>query len=153
MPVLEQTGVARRDRFGHYFLAPDKGLLSFLSLNATFVSIPVLPEAAPTFHWPVGVSLRTAAGRAETGDHSSRLGTPITIALLAVADPQDRGRRARGCSTWIAWDAGLEHFPRRPEARSEPACGQEYGRGSVRRTFADVHRSAVALRASGVRWR
>src|SRR3989449_2178166 len=37
-------------RFGRYFLAPDNGLLSFLSLNATFISIPVLPEAAPTFH-------------------------------------------------------------------------------------------------------
>src|SRR2546427_11796262 len=36
-------------RFGHYFVAPDNGLLSFLSLNATFVSIPVLPEAAATF--------------------------------------------------------------------------------------------------------
>src|SRR6266567_4448009 len=37
-------------RFGRYFLAPDNGLLSFLSLNATFISIPVLSEAAPTFH-------------------------------------------------------------------------------------------------------
>ena len=35
-------------RFARYFLAPDNGLLSFLSLNAKFVSIPVLPEAAPT---------------------------------------------------------------------------------------------------------
>src|SRR5438552_18432940 len=37
-------------RFGRYFLAADNGLLSSLSLNATFVSIPVVPEAAPTFH-------------------------------------------------------------------------------------------------------
>src|SRR5438046_10052777 len=34
-------------RFGRYFLAPDNGLLSFLSLYATVISIPVLPEAAP----------------------------------------------------------------------------------------------------------
>src|SRR2546429_9307174 len=37
-------------RFGRDFLAPDNELLSFLSLNATFISIPVLPEAAPRFH-------------------------------------------------------------------------------------------------------
>src|SRR5437879_12656633 len=37
-------------RFGRYFLAPDNGLLSFLSMNAKCVSLPVLPEAAPTFH-------------------------------------------------------------------------------------------------------
>src|SRR5439155_26975424 len=37
-------------RFGRYFLSPDNGLLSFLSLKATFISIPMLPEASPTFH-------------------------------------------------------------------------------------------------------
>src|SRR5947207_14152418 len=35
-------------RFARYFLAPDNGLLSFLSLNATFISIPVLPKPAPS---------------------------------------------------------------------------------------------------------
>jgi len=45
-------------RFGRYFLAPDNGLLSFLSLNATFISIPVLPEAAPTFMAATSLRLR-----------------------------------------------------------------------------------------------
>ena len=63
-------------RFGHYFLAPDNGLLSFLSLNATFVSIPVLPEAAPTFHGR-DVFAPAAAGLTTAGSLES-LGTPIT---------------------------------------------------------------------------
>src|SRR5882672_12141503 len=63
-------------RFGHYFLAPDNGLLSFLSLNATFVSIPVLPEAAPTFHGRDVFA--PAAGKLATGGSLESLGTAIT---------------------------------------------------------------------------
>src|SRR3989454_10018321 len=63
-------------RFGRYFLAPDNGLLSFLSLNATFISIPVLPEAAPTFHgrdvFAPAAAVLSTAGSLES------LGTPIT---------------------------------------------------------------------------
>src|SRR6266516_1030508 len=36
-------------RFGRCFVAPDAGLLSFLSRTANFVSIPAVPAAAPTF--------------------------------------------------------------------------------------------------------
>jgi hypothetical protein len=63
-------------RFGRYFLAPDNGLLSFLSLNATFISIPVLPEAAPTFHGRDVFA--PAAARLAAGGSLESLGTPIT---------------------------------------------------------------------------
>jgi len=63
-------------RFGRYFLAPDNGLLSFLSLNAKFISIPVLPEAAPTFHGR-DVFAPAAAVLARGGPLES-LGTAIT---------------------------------------------------------------------------
>src|SRR2546426_9824061 len=63
-------------RFGHYFVAPDNGLLSFLSLNATFVSIPVLPEAAPTFHGRDVFA--PAAAALTTGAALDSLGSPIT---------------------------------------------------------------------------
>ena len=66
-------------RFGRYFLAPDNGLLSFLSLNATFISIPVLPEAAPTFHGRDVFA--PAAGRLATGGSFESLGTAITDPL------------------------------------------------------------------------
>jgi len=63
-------------RFGRFFLAPDNGLLSFLSLNAAFISIPVLPEAAPTFHGRDVFA--PAAGRLATGGSLESLGTTIT---------------------------------------------------------------------------
>src|SRR6267378_1070551 len=63
-------------RFGRYFLAPDNGLLSFLSLNAQFITIPVLPEAAPTFHGR-DVFAPAAAVLARGGSLES-LGTAVT---------------------------------------------------------------------------
>jgi len=63
-------------RFGRYFLAPDNGLLSFLSLNAKFISIPVLPEAAPTFHGRDVFA--PAAALLSTGGSFESLGTAIT---------------------------------------------------------------------------
>src|SRR5438128_9396689 len=63
-------------RFGRYFLAPDNGLLSFLSLNANFVSIPVVPEAAPTVHGRDVFA--PAAGVLATGGSFESLGTAIT---------------------------------------------------------------------------
>ena len=63
-------------RFGRYFLAPDNGLLSFLSMNAKFVSLPVLPEAAPTFHGRDVFA--PAAGVLATGGSLESLGTAIT---------------------------------------------------------------------------
>src|SRR5258708_36367574 len=62
-------------RFGRYFLAPDNGLLSFLSLNATFISIPVLPEVAPTFHGRDVFA--PAAGRFADGGLRQAVGTVI----------------------------------------------------------------------------
>src|SRR2546422_5251236 len=35
---------------GHFFVAPDNGLLSCLPSDAHFVSLPIPPGAAPTFH-------------------------------------------------------------------------------------------------------
>src|SRR6266436_491893 len=78
--VDARVGTDRRvlgaTRFGRYFLAPDNGLLSFLSLNATFVSIPVLPEAAPTFHGRDVFA--PAAAALTTGAALDSLGSPIT---------------------------------------------------------------------------
>src|SRR6266480_945319 len=68
-------------RFGRYFLAPDNGLLSFLSLNATFISIPVVPEAAPTFHGRDVFA--PAAGVLANGGSFESLGSAITDPLYA----------------------------------------------------------------------
>lgn len=48
------VGTARRalagEALGHYFVAPDNGVLSCLPEAARFVSLPIPEQAAPTFH-------------------------------------------------------------------------------------------------------
>src|SRR2546422_55442 len=82
-------------RFGRYFLAPDNGLLSFLSLNATFISIPVLPEAAPTFHGRDVFA--PAAAVLSTGGSFETLGTAVTDPHYApLPIPQNDGGAVGG---------------------------------------------------------
>src|ERR1700716_4224808 len=82
-------------RFGRYFLAPDNGLLSFLSLNAKFISIPVLPEAAPTFHGRDVFA--PAAAVLPTGGSFESLGTEITDPhYLPLPIPQVDGNAVVG---------------------------------------------------------
>src|SRR5216117_1650447 len=68
-------------RFGRFFLAPDNGLLSFLSLTAEFISLPVLPDAAPTFHGRDVFA--PAAGVLATGGSFESLGPAITDPIYA----------------------------------------------------------------------
>src|SRR5205085_1757739 len=63
-------------RAGHFFVAPDNGLLSFLPADAHFVSLPVPPAAAPTFH--ARDLFAPAAGQLALGASLSHLGQPIT---------------------------------------------------------------------------
>ena len=48
------VGTSRRalaaEAHGHFFVAPDNGLLTSLPEDADFVSLPVPPSASPTFH-------------------------------------------------------------------------------------------------------
>jgi S-adenosylmethionine hydrolase len=61
---------------GHFFVAPDNGLLSFLSADAQVVSLPVPPRAAPTFH--ARDLFAPAAGQLALGASLSHLGQPIS---------------------------------------------------------------------------
>ena len=61
---------------GHFFVAPDNGLLSFLPADAHFVSLPVPPTASPTFH--ARDLFAPAAGQLALGASLSHLGQPIT---------------------------------------------------------------------------
>ena len=64
---------------GHYFVAPDNGLLSPLPGTARFVSLPIPPTAAPTFH------ARDVFAPAAT---QLAIGTAITHLGTLIADPQ-----------------------------------------------------------------
>src|SRR5881397_70451 len=61
---------------GHFFVAPDNGLLSFLPADAHFVSLPIPSDAAATFH--ARDVFAPAAGQLALGASLSHLGHPIT---------------------------------------------------------------------------
>ncbi|MGH7548090.1 MAG: SAM hydrolase/SAM-dependent halogenase family protein [Gemmatimonadales bacterium] len=61
---------------GHYFVAPDNGLLSCLPATARFVSLPIPPGAAPTFH--ARDVFAPAATQLAHGASLTHLGQPIT---------------------------------------------------------------------------
>src|SRR3989442_4455343 len=84
------VGTARRalaaGAAGHFFVAPDNGLLSCLPGDAHFVSLPIPPAASPTFHardvfapaaaqLAIGASL-TQLGHTITDAHGSPLPAP-----------------------------------------------------------------------------
>ena len=125
-------------RFGRYFLAPDNGLLSFLSLNATFISIPVLPEAAPTFHGRDVFA--PAAGVLANGGSFESLGSAITDPLyLPLPIPKTDGDAVVGEVLHVDRFGTLVSNIA-PNALKPGASIQVGGVdvGPLRRTFADV---------------
>ena len=137
-------------RFGRYFLAPDNGLLSFLSLNATFISIPVLPEAAPTFHGRDVFA--PAAGVLANGGSFESLGSAITDPLyLPLPIPKTDGDAVVGEVLHVDRFGTLVSNIA-PNALKPGASIQVGGVdvGPLRRTFADVAAGALlAFTGSG----
>jgi len=137
-------------RFGRYFLAPDNGLLSFLSLNATFISIPVLPEAAPTFHGRDVFA--PAAGVLANGGSFESLGSAITDPLyLPLPIPKTDGDAVVGEVLHVDRFGTLVSNIA-PNALKPGASTQVGGVdvGPLRRTFADVAAGALlAFTGSG----
>jgi S-adenosylmethionine hydrolase len=130
-------------RFGRYFLAPDNGLLSFLSLNATFVSIPVLPEAAPTFHGR-DVFAPAAAVLARGGSLES-LGAAITDPHYApLPIPTVEGDAVVGQVIYVdrfgTLVSNISPTAVKPGARIRVGGADV---GPLRRTFADVASGAL----------
>lgn len=136
-------------RFGRYFLAPDNGLLSFLSLNAKFISIPVLPEAAPTFHGR-DVFAPAAAVLSNGGSFES-LGTAITDPHCApLPIPRIDGDAVVGEVLYVDRFGTLisNISPSALQPGSSIRVGVDVG--PLRRTFADVASGAVvAFTGSG----
>ena len=137
-------------RFGRYFLAPDNGLLSFLSLNATFISIPVLPEAAPTFHGRDVFA--PAAAVLSTGASLESLGTAITDPHYApLPIPKIDGDALVGAVIYVDRFGTL--ISNISPSALKPGASIRVGGvdvGPLRRTFADVATGAlVAFTGSG----
>ncbi len=135
---------------GHFFVAPDNGLLSFLPADAHFVALPVPAEAAPTFH--ARDVFAPAAGQLALGAALTHLGQSITDPYLSpLPSPHHDGAAVVGeviyvdrFGTLISNIAGADV---EPGARLTVA-GTEIG--TLARTFGDVARGQlVALVGSG----
>ena len=93
------VGTSRRalaaEAAGHYFVAPDNGVLSPLPADARFFELPVPPGAAPSFH---GRDLfAPAAAELATGTALAHLGSPIADPYrVPLPAPHFDGTAVRG---------------------------------------------------------
>jgi S-adenosylmethionine hydrolase len=135
---------------GHFFVAPDNGLLSFLAGDAHFVSLPVPPHAAPTFH--ARDVFAPAAGQLALGASLSHVGQPITDPYRAPL-PKPRHDGAAVVGEVIYVDRFGTLISNITGAAVEPGvrirvAGTEIG--PLSRTFGDVQRGVlVAFVGSG----
>jgi hypothetical protein len=134
---------------GHWFVAPDNGVLSFLE-DPRFVSLPIPANAAPTFHGRDVFA--PAAAALATGRRLDELGAPITDPNhTPLPTPRGDGIGVVGevlyldrFGTLISNIAGGEV---EPGVRIRVA-GTDVG--PLRRTFGDAERGAlVAFVGSG----
>src|SRR5207302_1096410 len=135
---------------GHFFVAPDNGLLSFLSADAHFVSLPVPRGAAPTFH--ARDLFAPAAGQLALGASLSHLGQPITDPYRSpLPAPREDGGVVVGEVIYVdRFGTLISNIPGdavEPGVRIKVA-GTEIG--TLARSFGDVKRGVlVAFVGSG----
>ena len=128
---------------GHFFVAPDNGLLSFLPGDAHFVSLPIPEGAAPTFQ--ARDVFAPAAGQLALGASLSHVGHPITDPLR-VPLPTPRGEGGVVVGEVIYVDRFGTLISNIPGEAVEPSvrikvAGTEIG--TLSRTFGDVGRGAL----------
>ena len=141
------VGTARRSLAagggGHFFVAPDNGLLSFLPADARFVSLPVPPDASPTFH--ARDVFAPAAGDLAIGAALTRLGQPINDPCrVPLPAPRLDGVTLVGEVIYVdRFGTLITNLP-----GAQIGAGARFrvgGRdvGALRRTFGDVDRGQV----------
>ena len=135
---------------GHFFVAPDNGLLSFLPADTHFVSLPIPETAAPTFH--ARDVFAPAAGQLALGASLSHVGHPITDPVRSpLPAPRDDGGVVVGEVIYVdRFGTLISNIPGdavEPGVRIKVADTEI---GTLARTFGDVTRGAlVALVGSG----
>jgi S-adenosylmethionine hydrolase len=148
------VGTARRalaaGAAGHFFVAPDNGLLSCLPADTHFVSLPIPPGAAPTFH--ARDVFAPAAAQLAIGASLTQLGHSITDAYRSpLPAPRHDGTAVAGEVLYVDRFGTL--VSNIPGEQVEPGvrikvAGTEIG--TLARTFGDVARGQlVALVGSG----
>jgi len=135
---------------GHFFVAPDNGLLSFLPSDAHFVALPIPRDAAPAFQGRDVFA--PAAGQLALGASLSHVGHPITDPYRSpLPVPRQDGTVVIGEVIYVdRFGTLVSNIPGQavePGVRIRVA-GTEIG--TLARTFGDVTRGAlVALVGSG----
>jgi S-adenosyl-L-methionine hydrolase (adenosine-forming) len=135
---------------GHFFVAPDNGLLSFLSADAHFAALPIPAVAAPTFH--ARDVFAPAAGQLALGASLSHVGHSITDPYRSPPPaPRSDGGAVVGEVIYVdRFGTLISNIPGEavePGVRIKVA-GTEIG--TLSRTFGDVGRgSLVAIVGSG----
>src|SRR2546427_38377 len=152
--VVVDPGVGRRGRglaaeaAGHYFVAPDNGVLSPLPADTRFFELPVPPGAAPSFH---GRDLfAPAAAELATGTALSHLGSPITDPCRApLPAPYFDGPAVRGELIYVdPFGTLTSNIPgERVEPRGDLA--PPLGRGEAVGALREVDRAGGAEQAHG----
>src|SRR5258706_8709640 len=147
------VGTARRalaaSAGGHWFVAPDNGLLSFLD-SPGLVSIPIPTGAAPTFHGRDVFA--PAAAALASGKRLEDLGPPVTDAYISpLPPPHHDGTAVMGEVLYVdRFGTLISNIPGpdvEPGVRIRVA-GTDVG--ALRRTFGDVERGTlVAFVGSG----
>jgi S-adenosylmethionine hydrolase len=134
---------------GHWFVAPDNGLLSFLE-TPHFASLAIPADAAPTFHGRDVFA--PAAAALASGTPLERLGSPITDPYISLLpSPHHDGTAVMGEVLYVdRFGTLISNIPGpdvEPGVRIRVA-GTDVG--ALRRTFGDVERGTlVALVGSG----
>jgi len=148
------VGTTRRalaaEAAGHFFVAPDNGLLTSLPEDAEFVSLPVPPSAAPTFHGRDVFA--PAAARLAMGVSLDELGDLIEDARRSpLPEPRADGVALLGEVIYVDRFGTLVSNIRAEDVDAGVRITVE-GRevGPLRRTFGDVEPGQlVAYQGSG----
>ena len=123
---------------GHYFVAPDNGLLTVLPEDVRYVSLPVLRDASPTFH--ARDVFAPAAARLARGDRFEDLGSPVADPVpLRPPVPRVDGKVVVGEVIFADRFGNLiSNIPVELVKRGARIRVGETEVGALRRTFADV---------------
>jgi hypothetical protein len=135
---------------GHYFVAPDNGLLSFLPADAHFVSLPIPADAAPTFH--ARDVFAPAAGQLALGAALTHLGQAITDPHRSpLPVPHQDGSVVVGEVIYVdRFGTLISNIPAGLVGTGAHVTVGGTDVGALRRTFADVERGQlVAFVGSG----
>ena len=136
------VGTARRalaaQAGGHYFVAPDNGLLSVLPKDARFVALPVLRDASPTFH--ARDVFAPAAARLARGDRFEDLGSSVAdVHALPPPAPRAEGKVMVGEVIFADRFGNLiSNIPAELVKRGARIRVGVREVGALRRTFGDV---------------